>query len=219
MKKNLGMGFAIGVLMLGMTGVANAAVISFEDLTTRDNFTSLGIVDSYQGYEWGFGNGAGVAHRNFINSVTGWASATVSNPSIDPAPAGMDGTSYAWNWNGPQSLWISFNTPTKVNSADFAYLSSNYSYNAATIQMFGYNANDSLLYSSGIMTLTDTFQTLNANFLGVSFLELRANSDFTWFSVDNLKVDQVGTPLPAATLFPLFAGFAGLISTRFRRKK
>ncbi len=59
---------------------AGATVIGFEDLTTRNNFTALGIVDSYQGYEWGYGSAGGVGARTFVNTDTGWAHILTHNP-------------------------------------------------------------------------------------------------------------------------------------------
>ena len=82
----------------------NAATIDFEDLTTRSNFTSLGITNNYKGFEWGYGNGAGVNFRNFADSSTGWASATIGNPGDTAAPDNMSGFSYARIGTGPKAF-------------------------------------------------------------------------------------------------------------------
>lgn len=77
------------VVVSSLVASANATLIGFEDLTTRNNFTAFGIVDSYQGYEWGYGLSGGVASRTFVNTAKGWASATVAAPAINPAPSGI----------------------------------------------------------------------------------------------------------------------------------
>lgn len=183
-------------LLFSLPLSAQATLIGFEDLTTRDNFNALGIIDTYQGYEWGYGNSAGVGGRTFANASTGWASATVTDPAWSPAPSGLGGSSFAWNWNGPQSLWIDFKGNVDVTSVDLAVLSSNYSLNASSIQLFAYDAASALLASSSALGLTSTFQTLAPNFSGVHYLEIRANADGQWFSVDNLVINENGGNAP-----------------------
>ena len=188
--------------------IAHALVIDFEDLTTRNNFNALGIIDTYQGFEWGFGTSPGVAGRTFVNTSIGWASATVTDPGVAPAPTGVGGESYAWNWGGPQSLWIDFKSPTNFIGGDFAVLSSTFGSNASTLQLFTYDSTDKLVGASAILNLTDTFQSLSANFTNVRYLELRANTQTAWFSIDNLVVDQAQVPEPT-TLVLMALGLAG----------
>jgi hypothetical protein len=205
-------------IVLGVFSNSHASVIGFEDLLTRNNFSALGIVNTYQGYEWGYGFGSGVASRTFIDDSTGWASATVSSPALAPAPGGMGGTSYAWNWNGPQSLWIDFRTPTDLTSVALAVLSSPYINNASTVQLFGYDATSNLVDTSAVLALTSTFQTLAANFSAINYLEIRANSNLRWFSVDNVIVSESVSSVPEpATLFLVGSGLVGL--GYFRRRK
>lgn len=195
---------------------ASGAVIGFEDLTTRQNFNDLGIANTYQGYEWGYGFGPGLGSRTFVDSSQGWASATVTDTASGPAPAGIGGTSYAWNWNGPQSLWIDFRSPTDVASINFAFLSSTYGSNAATIRLFGYNSTDVLVATSSILTLTDTFQTLTANFSGINYLEIRANEN-AWFSVDDIVTGQGSVVIPEPASVALLGLGLALIGWARRR--
>jgi PEP-CTERM motif len=190
----------VAALSLLLPMSSQASLIGFEDLTTRNNFTNLGIVDSYQGYEWGFGAGAGVGSRTFVNSNfgDGWASATVSDPANTPGPSGVGGTSYAWNWSGVQSLWIDFRATIDVTSIDVSVLSSqqNYAFNASSIQLFAYDAANNLLDSSSTLALTSVFQTLETNFSSVRYLEIRANANQQWFTVDNLVINENASQVP-----------------------
>src|SRR5688500_4778182 len=100
-------------LCLSAFTTARAQVIGFEDITTRNSFLALGIIDSYRGYEWGYGLTGGLANRTFVNPTGvpyGWGSATATSEAVvgRPEPMGLAGTSYAWNFAGPQSLWIDF---------------------------------------------------------------------------------------------------------------
>lgn len=128
----------------------------------------------------------------------------------------MGGTSYAWNWNGVQRLWIDFGALIDVTSVDLAILSTAYSFNASSVQLFGYDAADNQIASSAILGLTDTFQTLAAGFSSVRYLELRANSS-QWFSVDNLVVGENRAAPEPATLGLLCAGIAAVRLARRQR--
>jgi hypothetical protein len=212
---------AVTVLLIGV-GTAQAAVIDFDDLTTRDNFFDLGITSTYQGFDWGYSNTPGIPSTTVIPTTasTGWASATTTSPSVAPAPTPVSGKSYAWNWNGPQGLWIDFGAPTDVTGAYFATLSSNYHLNASSITMYGYDATDTLVATSSTLALTHSFQYLAAGFTGISKLEMRANANAQWFSIDNLDVGPgKAVPLPAPGLLAL--GGLGLlgIAARIRRRR
>jgi hypothetical protein len=180
-------------------GRLQAGLITFDDLTTRNNFFALGIEDSYQGFEWGFSNTPGLGGAIIpTNQTTGWASATVADPAISPAPTPVSGQSYAWNWDGPRSLFIDFQTPHDVSSGYFATLSSNYFSNALSVQLFGYDESNNLVGTSAPLILTHSFQQLQANLQDIRTLEIRANADSRWFSIDNLDV----TPSSATAAVP-----------------
>ncbi len=196
------------------TGPAHALVVTFDDLTTRNNFEALGIDATYQGFEWGYSTSPGFSASIIpTDSSNGWGAATVSHPAVSPAPTPVSGSSYAWNWNGPQSLWIDFQSPHTVNGGYFATLSSAYGSNASTIQLFAYDAGGTLTGSSSMLSLTHSFQHLAANLTGARYLEIRANANGRWFSVDNLVLDAV--PLSPSLVL---VGVGALVATLARRR-
>lgn len=214
MKRRIVVTF-FALALIGTAAAAEAAVLTFDDLNTRNNFAAMGIQHTYQGFDWYYTN------PTTVSSGTGWAVATPSNPISGPLPTPVSGNTVAWNWDGPQSLWINFMGAMNVTGAYFAHVSSTYGYNANTMQMFGYDQFSNLVASSGVLNLTNTFQLLPANFSNIHRLEMRADASYKWFALDNLEYNHgqsVPTPEPS-TLLLIASGLGGLaFMRRFRRK-
>ena len=216
---------AAALIALTASSANAATTIGFEELQSRSTFGSSGWNNwnSYQGFVWGHGQTGGVGSRIFNSGSSGWASGTLSDPAVSPAPGGTTGTAYAWTFNGPQSLWIDFGAATDVSSVDLATLSSAYSSNSQTVQLFGYNSSDTLIGSVAPVALTNSFQTVNANLLGARFLELRSNSQNSWFSVDQLVLNGAVPAVPEpATWAMMLLGFGfvgGALRSAKRRQK
>jgi PEP-CTERM motif len=215
-----------GLALVASATTANAATtVGFEELQSRDSFGGgWNNWNSYKGFVWGYGITGGVENRVFNGNLTGWASGTLSNAAVSPAPSGTTGTAYAWTWNGPQSLWIDFGAAIDVTSVDLANLSSNFgSNNSQTVELFGYNSSDSLIGSTAPVSLTSTFQTVNANIVGARYLELRSNGPFSCFSVDQLVLDGTAPAVPEpATWAMMLLGFGfvgGTLRSAKRRQK
>ena len=205
------------VMAAALSTSAQAVTIDFEDLTTRNNFGDLGIQSTYHGFVWGSGLAGGVSARNFSVQPTGWASATTFAPAVAPTSPMASGSSYAWNWAGPQSLWINFGTSTDFTSGDFSTLSSAYSSNASNITLYGYDGSSNLLDTSSTLNLTNSMQTLSAAFSGIQYLEIRSNSSSAWFSVDNLVINENTAVPEPASIAAMLTGIAGLLRLRRRR--
>lgn len=185
MSKFFSKSLAVATLVL-VGASASATTITFDDLTTRNNFGALGISNTYQGYSWSSSGSSG----------QGWSSATVASPAVSPAPTPVSGSSYAWNWDGVQSLYINFGQATDVTGAYFATLSSTYGSNASTIEMLGYDASNNLVATSSLLNLTNSFQFLAANFTGITKLQIEANAAQQWFSVDSIEINTTTVPEP-----------------------
>lgn len=220
MRKSIVFAAALS-LFVSATASQAATVIGFEDLQDYDSFGPSGWNNwnTYQGYVWGYGTSGGVANRNFNGADTGWASATETNSPGGPPPANVSGTAYAWTYNGPQSLWVDFQTSVDVTSVDLAALTSTtpYIYNSSTVQLFGYDAADNLIGFTGPFVLTTSLQTFAANLIGVQYLELRSDRNFSWFSLDNLTLNGSAVPEPG-TWAMMLLGF-GAIGFALRRSK
>lgn len=206
------------------TAPAQAApvTLTFDDLTTRDNFVSLGIESTYQGFEWGYSIVAGLSNAVIPASFpAGWASATVAAPAIFPAPTPVSGNSYAWNWLEVQSLYIDFQTPHDVNSGYFSAISPNSPINADSIQLIGYDVSGSVIASTAPFSLSNNFQQLNAGFTGVRTLEIRANERNRFYAIDDLTVTPASvSDVPEPTSIALFGtGAIGLFGLHRRKRK
>lgn len=206
---------------------AQAVVIGFEDVATpgsnvnEASFSSLGIVNTYEGYEWGYGNTGGWANRNFVDAIAGWGASTVALPGTmhvpAPAPTGVTGNVYAWSFYGVQSLWIDFKGEANVNAVDVAGLAGGAGWvlNSNTLQLFGYDELGNQLFSSAIIPLTTTMQNINVGFTGISFFELRSDRYISWFAVDQLDISAVPAP---ATPGLMALGLLGIAALRRRRR-
>lgn len=194
-KKNLFGLILAGLMMLGIAGSANAAVIDFEGLVEPDNRDGyISLPDGYSGFNWS--NMGAIDYR--IGSVgSGYEHGAIS------------GTSVAFNWAAQMAI-TSAGTSFDFNGAWFtaAWIDN-------TLKVEGFN-NGQLMYSIGMELNTTTPQWLNANFSNIDSLQFSTN-DHTWFAMDNFTYNETPTPIPAA-IWLFGAGFAGIAGLRRRKK-
>lgn len=200
------LGLVLSVSVLNV----NAEVIDFDDLTGQSSFTDAGIQGSYIGYEWGSNNLTNIPQVG----TQGWG---YSSGNVGGRTA-LSGTSFAWTYSGSQSHFIDFQGPVDFNSGMFAATSFGNSNDATTIQMFGYDASDTLIASSGILNLTTAYQQLSSPTLtGITTLEIRSNSQGRWFVMDDLTLN---TSVPApASLGLLILAMLGMGARRLSRNQ
>ena len=207
------------VAMMASATVASAQTIDFEDFLSRGNFanqyqtcsTTSGPINSssYHGYTWG------TSLYSAQTSASGWGCAVVGQEAVAPAPGLLGGTGYAWNWNGVQSLFIDFLSPTAFTSARFAWLSTNYSANATSMTAYGYDGAGNVVATSGTLTLGGNFATLNANFASVNAVEFRADRS-NWFAVDDVVLNATSAPEPSSWML-MATGLMTMV--RFGRRR
>ena len=211
-----------GVLLIASSArSAMATTIGFEGLISETNasFTTLAISNSYLGYKW---SASPVLPGDSGPNDWGAVDCVVTTCFDDQPLTAHSGSGYGWTFSGPQSLYIDFGAPTHVGGGWFAgqfLFGPNgffFGANSRTMQLFGYDASNNLIASSGVLDLVDSqWQFLGANFSDVYRLELRSDRDVSWFAVDDLDV----TPAPEpGTLVLIGTGLLAGVRRLTRRR-
>ena len=72
-----------------------------------------------------------------------------------------------------------------------------------------------MISSSSVLNLTHSMETLTANFSNVAYLEIRSDRDKSWFSVDQLVLNEnVSVPEGGTTFAMLGVGLLGMIGMK-----
>ena len=198
MKKKLLAGLASGVFMLGMLGMANAAVITFEGQANTEYYAPITRL--------GFDIGNVVGQEQHFHEVT---STLYSLPN--------NGTGVLLNDRDTQ-IFVEANggATFTLTSVDVASATGNNPAVGLTIEGF----NNSI--STGLITLTTLgtgYTTLFGNALGlVDTIIFDGIGGAGGFVLDNLALNERAVPVPA-TLLLFGTGLAGLAGSRIRRTK
>lgn len=162
---------------------SHATLIGFEGLTGgAGSFTSLGIQNTYFGHTWTAANSA--------QSPTDWGVSALAFGEV----SALSGSSYAYTFNGGQSMFIDFSSPQNVigvwAAAQFPDSA------AASLQLFGYDSGANLIGQSSVLNLVvGQWQLLGGaalDSLAVSRLEIRSNAPTTWYALDDLEIRRAG---------------------------
>jgi hypothetical protein len=201
----------IAAMVISMPTSAGAAVIGFEGLILNSevSFTDQGISNTYLGHSWSASGGVG-----------DWGVADCGAGATcfgDQSLKAHSGTSYGWNYAGPQSLYVDFAEATDVGGAWFAgQFGNRCPCNSLTMQFFGYDAANVLVASSAVLALADSrWQFLDAGFSGIYRLELRSDRPDSWFAIDDLELSPSAVPEPATLL--LLGAATAVLGIRRRR--
>lgn len=195
---------AIAALMAA--GAAQAGIIGFEGLTaSSESFTNLGIANTYEGYSW---SSTGSAQQ-----PTAWGAVTGNFGGL----SAHGGSSYAWTFNGGQSMFVDFGASTDVVDVFVAGQFGGYS--AASVQLFGYDAADVLTSQSVVTNLAvGQWSHVVANLNGIHKLEFRSDAATRWFGIDDLQVNPGGTVPEPSTLALVSLAVLGVVTAGRRRR-
>jgi hypothetical protein len=189
-------------------GVANAAVVDFDNLSPVTNLTGTG----YGGLTWGTSTDdsiPGYTGSWYVNSNLGYS--TPHSPS-----------NYVVNAMGPNNLWFGFSSPVTFNGAWFARSCADYDYNATQVRL----RDDDQVSDWLILSVTPQF--LSANFTNSTTVWVERSGgaggagffygNARWFTMDDITYNASSVP-ESATMLLLGFGLIGLVGLRRRMRK
>ncbi len=202
MKKKLLAGLAIGLFMIGITGMSEATILTFDDIPGTSQNTYGYIAGSYGGFD--FAGNSYLAYPLWVD--------TVGMHSYNQGSISGDFTMYSY---GVTTITSSTN---KDFTFDGLYARDWYS-SRGSLDIEGYN-NGSLVWNSNF-TLNSNWDYVVGSSIMLDELRLIGTSNYSNnnFLVDNLALNETA-PVPEPSTMLLFGtGLVGLVVSRIRRKK
>ncbi|MGA1870495.1 MAG: PEP-CTERM sorting domain-containing protein [bacterium] len=189
------------VISLGIIGMANATVLTFDDITTATGYTSINnYVTGYGGFMWD----------------QDWY--LMHTPSYSPQSSGyISGTA-----SGDYILFNAYASVVSINDADFdfngAYLTAAWNTDL-NIRVRGFD-DGVQIYEQIVTTDTNGPNWFDFDFLGIDQLEFYSYGGISagiggsgeHFAMDDFTVNE-SVPEPATCLLLLF-GFAGMVGIK-----
>ena len=214
------------ICAIGLGNHSKASVITFDDIDLGSNTRSTFPYTDYGGINW----------KQPGSGEKQWGVAMEGDPQILVGMHARSGRQVGWNYNGPDGLWINFDTPTNFNGAWFSIFGVGYgeinsstpfgNLNSKTIEIIGYDSSYSELGRSATIDLDDSWKYLDASILNVSRVLFRHEylaSGNSWFTVDDITfglpidgTDPPTVPEPGTTAL-VAAALLGALATRRRK--
>ena len=206
-KKFLTVAVAAPIAALGIGTVAQAAVLTFDDIAPIENFAE--IPDGYGGFNW---NNFYYINGSYINGEdTGYDNGRVSGDYV------------SFNWFANQAI-----VSDSVFDFNSAYITAAWN-DGLSVTVEGLN-NGTTLYSTTVVVDTTSPTLVNFDFLGID--ELRFTSfggvepDYlidqgggTHFALDNFTFNEPVKPVPEPTLLSGLLAVSSLSAGSVLRRK
>lgn len=194
MKKSFLGALILGIAFLGLTSIANATVLTFEDLT---NSEAAPIPAGYGGFNWD----------------SGWY---LYNDDIYPNPAHSGHYGIVNNFgNDPLGLQISSDSSFDFNGAWV----SGWSFNSPQVlKAQGFDQFGNLLAETAWLEIAVGVNSyLQADFAGVYRVNFVGGQ---YFTIDDFTFNENQKPVPEpASIFLIGTGIVGLMGARRRKKE
>lgn len=191
--------------LLAATSV-HATVVVFDDIPH-------GYIDGVFDGNWG---GIRWGGNMFSSDPPSWGGGawSIATPTGTGGRIGPNETDlWAYNRMGVQSLWLDFGRERSFRGFDIK----SFPIDSRTVEVVGYDSNFTQTYRQ-TFAVAPWWNAVALDLPGVRYIQLNAETEGSWFAIDNLSIDEaLPVPEPASVLM-LLAGLA-LIASSTKRSR